>query len=369
MKGQWIGPYVGTNNNGTAVVELDDMGSHYEGAAFAWPNANLPPVFAPIKTLDRGNEFQIVAHANPIDIRTGLITNWDALKDLYPGVVFSPTLNVGLNFRSDQLAATWTSSFGSGTAILEASRASLPSEFIPKTLIRNWSDFKEYAVTLEPNRYVFRGQESNHWRLRTGFFRKGRFHLMRFMNEDIPALHANLSSLTQHVFELDNPKENGAFYSLVQHHGYPTPLLDWTYSPFIGAFFSYRTLKRENMHDDSFVRIFVFDKREWSRDFPHFGLISPAPPHLSFLNALAINNSRMVPQQALSSVTNIDDLENFIKSRQKTKSKTYLEIIDLPTSARPVVMQELSLMGITAGSMFPGLDGACEQLRERYFEF
>lgn len=39
MKGQWIGPYVGTNNNGTAVVELDDMGSHYEGAAFAWPNA------------------------------------------------------------------------------------------------------------------------------------------------------------------------------------------------------------------------------------------------------------------------------------------------------------------------------------------
>lgn len=182
-------------------------------------------------------------------------------------------------------------------------------------------------------------------------------------------LHANLSSLTQHVFELDNPKENGAFYSLVQHHGYPTPLLDWTYSPFIGAFFSYRTLRRENMHDDSFVRIFVFDKREWSRDFPHFGLISPAPPHLSFLSALAINNSRMVPQQALSSVTNIDDLENFIKSRQKAKSKTYLEIIDLPTSARPVVMQELSLMGITAGSMFPGLDGACEQLRERYFEF
>ncbi len=30
-------------------------------------------------------------------------------------------------------------------------------------------------------------------------------------------------------------------------------------------------------------------------------------------------------------------------------------------------MHELSLMGITAGSVFPGFEGACEQIRERYF--
>jgi hypothetical protein len=30
-------------------------------------------------------------------------------------------------------------------------------------------------------------------------------------------------------------------------------------------------------------------------------------------------------------------------------------------------MKELALMGITAGSLFPGLDGACEELRERLF--
>jgi hypothetical protein len=31
-------------------------------------------------------------------------------------------------------------------------------------------------------------------------------------------------------------------------------------------------------------------------------------------------------------------------------------------------MQELALMGITAGSLFPGLDGACLQLKERFFD-
>jgi hypothetical protein len=30
-------------------------------------------------------------------------------------------------------------------------------------------------------------------------------------------------------------------------------------------------------------------------------------------------------------------------------------------------MRELSVMGITAGSLFPGLDGACEELKERFF--
>jgi len=30
-------------------------------------------------------------------------------------------------------------------------------------------------------------------------------------------------------------------------------------------------------------------------------------------------------------------------------------------------MEDLSYMGITAGSLFPGLDGTCEELRERNF--
>jgi hypothetical protein len=222
---------------------------------------------------------------------------------------------------------------------------------------------KDYALTLDPNRYVFRGQESSAWRLRTFFRRSGRANLFKFVNYDIHQLHVQLSSLTEHHFNLKDDVENAAFFSLVQHHGYPTPLLDWTRSPFIAAYFAFRKKRRVG----EFARIFVLDQREWIRDVLRSQLISAVPPHFSLLSPLAINNPRVVPQQALSTVANVDDIEEFIAFNERKNKKTYLEVIDLPVSERQQIIRELSLMGITAGSMFPGLDGACEQLLEKNF--
>jgi hypothetical protein len=75
----------------------------------------------------------------------------------------------------------------------------------------------------------------------------------------------------------------------------------------------------------------------------------------------------MVPQQALSSVSNIDDIENYIAWAEHQSEKKYLRVVNLPTIERSQIMQELAMMGIAAGSLFPGLDGACEQLKERKF--
>jgi hypothetical protein len=189
------------------------------------------------------------------------------------------------------------------------------------------------------------------------------------MNQDIPALHKNLSHLTAHVFNLANPIENGAFFrTSSQHHGYPTPLLDWTHSPFIAAYFAYNDLTKDEQTDTRNIRIFVFDRKQWSEDFNQLQKLTPAPPHFSILDALALNNPRMVPQQSLASVTNVDDIESYIRNREQEKQKTYLQVIDLPASSRKEVMQELSLMGITAGSLFPGVDGVCRQLKERFFD-
>lgn len=97
--------------------------------------------------------------------------------------------------------------------------------------------------------------------------------------------------------------------------------------------------------------------------------VAPGRPHFSILEALAIENQCAVPQQALSSVTNVDDIETYIRLRETERTKLYLQVFDVPYAERESVLRELGIMGITAGSLFPGLDGACEELKARFFGY
>ena len=111
----------------------------------------------------------------------------------------------------------------------------------------------------------------------------------------------------------------------------------------------------------------MFDKSGWESTFAPILSIAHARPHFSLLEPLSIENLRALPQQSVSSVTNMDDVESHIQACETIQGQKFLYAVDLPFSERRNVMQELSLMGITAGSLFPGLDGACEELRGRFF--
>jgi hypothetical protein len=110
----------------------------------------------------------------------------------------------------------------------------------------------------------------------------------------------------------------------------------------------------------------MFDQIAWRQNLTQFVKVTGCPLHFSLMEFIAIDNERLVAQQSISSVTNVDDIETYIRGFE-TVDIAYLQILDLPLRERPVVMRELSSMGITAGSLFPGLDGACEELRERFF--
>jgi hypothetical protein len=155
--------------------------------------------------------------------------------------------------------------------------------------------------------------------------------------------------------------------NLVQHHGYPTPLLDWTRSPYIGAFFAYRTVDVKKIAHDVKIRIFKLDGLEWNKINRLMIALSPVPPTVAIMDALPLDNPRVIPQQALCTATSVDDIESHIENAAPRNGKKILEVIDLPTSARMEVLSDLSLMGITAGALFPGIDGACEAFREQNF--
>jgi hypothetical protein len=370
MSGQWLGPYTGTNP-GTLIIELDDMGTYYEGRTFAYDdNPAMPSTFAFIKTANKESALHLDIRLYPIDPGTGNPTTWDELATRFPGIVFPTTASVGLNFTDTTLKVSWTTNIGtSGSAEITRKRADAPTDYQPLPEVTKWEEFKSYVCNLEHRRYIFRGQ-SKLLRLRTSFHRTGRADLGKFLDVDMRTLYRHLSLRTSHVFNRNLPDENGAFFNLVQHHGYPTPLLDWTSSPFVAAFFAYHRFKNsEAASADSGdkVRILQFGQETWRSKFPQIHQLTWVRPHFSILEFIAVDNQRMIPQQSVSSVTNIDDIETYIRLLEPPEAP-YLKIVDLPLNERPIVMKELSVMGITAGSLFPGLDGTCEELRERFFE-
>jgi len=70
--------------------------------------------------------------------------------------------------------------------------------------------------------------------------------------------------------------------------------------PFIGAYFAFK--KAASPVEK--VRILVFDQEQWVRDLNQLQRIAPARLHFSIIDAVAVNNVRKIPQQALATVRN-----------------------------------------------------------------
>jgi hypothetical protein len=369
LNGQWLGTFEG-DVAGTMLLDIDDDGETY--AANMYVNSNFDhrrfPSLVGHFLMPRNSEISWDADVqlNVVDPHMSELgisgqTGTDDPISATPKVA-----HVIATRKGDSLSLAWeTETHLRCYAELPRSLGSTPSTR-PSVRV-SWAEFKSKVARYEGRRFIFRGQ-ARPMRLRTAFRRTGRANLPRFRYEDVPSLHRHLSSRTRHFFDLAVPEQFGAFLNLAQHHGYPTPLLDWTYSPYVAAFFAFRGIRPDQADATSpHVRLFVLDQKEWRRSFPQFlNLYSPFP-HFSLLEPLAIENERMIPQQAAMAVTNVDDIETYIDRCEASAKKTFLTVYDLPAIERNIVMDELSFMGITAGSMFPGLDGACEELRERHF--
>lgn len=365
MKGQWIGRTTG-DNEGQIIINIDDIGDSYAGITYIMPdNQKLPSAAAYFQTDDKSAEINFKAFINHVDPRTGLQCDWAEIKDLYPGIIHSSDAAVTVNFTENNLHLKAKTNIGTEIESNIIRKPFSTSSDI-KGDIKSWDDYKLYVSTLSEQKNLFRGQQKP-WKLRTSFHRKGRYDLTRFLDKDIPRLHQHLSARTSHVFNLTIPIENGAFLNLAQHHGYPTPLLDWTYSPYVAAFFAFRSVSKSEKSED-FIRILIFDNEKWRTHWRQLVMLNTVGLHLSIMEFLAIENDRLIPQQAVTTVTNIDDIESYIQIKEAEKNCRYLTAIDIPVSERNKAMKELSFMGITAGAMFPGLDGACEELREKLFD-
>jgi hypothetical protein len=371
MLGQWIGEFTATGWYGKIVVDAERTGGTIGGSVSLFPgqgSVGTITVGRIVPFEPQVSPVQVLVLVNPMHPATGQMVPWHELERVFPNMRFGTIIQAVVDWQHMQMKLTWQSNIGTqGQATLHSSDAGRPSELTP--VVMDWQQFKQHVSQLDPRRYVFRGQREP-WRLRSKFHRTGRCDLVRYTGEDMQILHRHLSAHTRHLFNRQNSDENGAMLHLAQHHGFPTPLIDWSYSPFVAAYFAYHSIKNAdamNAPDEQRIRIHQFDRQQWWNDYGQIAVTAPAPPHFSLLEFLPVENQRLIPQQALSGLTNLADVEQYIGWAERQSGNRYLTAIDLPVRSREMAMRELATMGLTAGSLFPGLDGVCEELSERLF--
>ncbi|WP_292084001.1 MULTISPECIES: FRG domain-containing protein [unclassified Brevundimonas] len=367
--GQWVGRDAG-DTNGWVTLELERQGDLIEGIAYHYPDdpdiVSIAVEFAMPVGHTHGS-FKALP-TQPFRPHDGLRFRHDEMPNYFPNALASRTIDLDLTFDGPNVHFAFTGqptegfpgSKGHGTAL--RSHVS-PSRINPTPI--SWADFRASAFTQERGRFIHRGQ-AEPWRLRTSFHRSPRKNLNRYRQELVPDAHRIIGSQCAYRFDLNRPADTGAFYNLLQHHGYPTPLLDWTWSPFIAAYFAFERVPRERTEGN--VRIYMFDRKSWlalsQRDTVAFTSLQ-----FSIVDVESISNNRVVTQQACVTLANIDDIEDYLEHAESLTKIPYLRAVDIPVTDREQALSDLALMGIHHGALFPGLDGTCRSLAFKHFGF
>lgn len=369
MIGQWIGRFTESGgNNGAATLNLGVDAAPGRCFACFVQGPGLPPSRIEFSYQIVGDSFSAKSVEAPkvFDHTRALLVPVYEHPEA-KNFTFSTDFTVSGKIVGSHILGTWTGSSGSEGNFDLRNPCAEDSPAATKTL--SWVEFKaELASFLNScpvERFLFRGHGSNKWHLTTTLHRIGRYDLSRYRQIVVDHLTKAVNSTLSRKYNMRDPVDFGALISLAQHHGFPTPLLDWTRSPFVAAYFAFASPAARQ--PGSYARIYRFAAEDWAKRLPQPANVDDPAPAVSIREFEAYDNPRHLPQQSCHTFTNVADVSAWIAMAAGGHSNDYLTTYDIPNEHRVEALRELAYMGVTASSMFPGLEGLCRGARERFF--
>lgn len=227
--------------------------------------------------------------------------------------------------------------------------------------------------------YVFMGQSDSSFKLETSLMRlKGEYW----------RLEKNILRNFRKYSELEEPTGDFCIWkwlAIGQHHGLPTRLLDWTYSPFVALHFATADLEHydrdgiiwcvdfNEVHknllpdklkiilDEEQSNAFTVELLDKFKDLSDLSDLA-TEPYILFFEPPSMD-SRIVNQFALFSILSDPTLP--IDDWLKAHPTLYKRII-LPRKIKWEIRDKLDQANITERVLFPGLDGLASWLKRHY---
>lgn len=242
-----------------------------------------------------------------------------------------------------------------------------PSVGVKPTVCETWKEFKEW-INDSRDRWgavSFRGHGSKDFRLRTTLHRMGSHRLERYCSETLPVFCGHVEAILGARFDLNNADDYSVVLGLAQHHGLPTPLLDWTGSPYIAAFFAFADAMDagESRPEATHIRVYALTQKFVDENTGPVVVVPFIQPYAVPLSITPRHNPRLYAQQGRFLVTNVADVERLIRGIEARTGDTLLLAADVPIACGREALEDLAFMGLNAATMFPGLDGVCRMMK------